>query len=288
MKSIYTLVPDIQHLLKTKGWFIDSVPDEFAQEVTSRLKGQFNRPETKPTLRLSQMGDRCPCELWHMINKPHLAEPLPAWAEMKFSFGHTIEGLAIALAKAAGHEVTGEQDEVQLDGVVGHRDCIIDGCLVDVKSAATLSFQKFKDGSIKDNDPFGYLSQLDGYLAASADDPALRVKDKGYLLAIDKQLGHMCLYEHKVREENIRKRITLYKGIVALPSAPACTCCSVEDGKYGNLKLDTKASYNQYKYCCKPHLRTFLYSSGPRYLTKVVRTPDVPEIDRNGKIIRMP
>lgn len=288
MKTIHTLIPDIQELLKTKGWFTGSIPNEFSAEISTRLTGQFNRQENKPTLRLSQMGDRCPCELWHMINKPHLAEPLPAWAEMKFSFGHTIEGLAIALAKAAGHEVVGEQDEVQLDGVVGHRDCIIDGCLVDVKSAATLSFQKFKDGSIKDNDPFGYLSQLDGYLAASANDPALRVKDKGYLLAIDKQLGHMCLYEHRLREDHIRKRIASYKDIVALPSPPACTCSSVKDGESGNLKLDTKASYNLYKYCCKPHIRTFLYSGGIRYLTKVVRTPNVPEINKDGKIIRMP
>lgn len=288
MKTIHTLIPDIQELLKTKGWFSEDTGVAFSEEVASRLASQFNRETTKPTLRLSQMGDRCPCELWHMINKPHLAEPLPAWAEMKFSFGHTIEGLAIALAKAAGHEVVGEQDEVQLDGVVGHRDCIIDGCLVDVKSAATLSFQKFKDGSIKDNDPFGYLSQLDGYLAASANDPALRVKDRGYLLAIDKQLGHMCLYEHRLREDHIRTRIQSYKTIVSQDTPPRCTCGTVPDGKSGNIRLDTKASYNSFKWCCKPNLRCFLYASGPVYLTKVERLPNVPEINKDGKIIRMP
>src|SRR6266849_6159935 len=40
------------------------------------------------------------------------------------------------MAKAAGHEVLGEQDELTLDGVVGHRDCVIDGCIVDVKTTS--------------------------------------------------------------------------------------------------------------------------------------------------------
>lgn len=281
-------MPDIQALLKTKGWWTDGLSEEFVFEINSRLGGQFNRQETKPALRLSQMGPRCPCELWHMIHKPELAQPFEAWAEMKFTFGHTIEGLAIALAKAAGHEVTGEQDEVSVDGVLGHRDCVIDGCIVDVKSASSRSFQKFKDGSIGQDDMFGYLDQLDGYLVGSANDPLVRVKDRGYLLAIDKQLGHMCLYEHIIDDKSIRQRIKDYKSIVELPKAPQCTCGVVPDGESGNLKLDVKASYNSYKYCCKPSLRCFLYSDGPRYFTNVTKIPKnkygpLVEIDKNGK-----
>ncbi len=284
MKNINTLIPDIQELLKTKGWFTESISTEFVTEMTSRLSGQFNREASRPTLRLSQMGDRCPCELWHMINKPELAEELPAWAEMKFSFGHTIEGLAIALAKAAGHTVEGEQDEVCLDGVVGHRDCLIDGCLVDVKSSSSKGMAKYRDGSIREDDPFGYLAQLDGYLLASASDDRLKVKDKGYLLVIDKQLGHMVLYEHKLRNggEDIRRRISTYKNIVRLQTPPRCTCGSVKHGESGNLKLDVKASYNQFKFCCKPNLRVFNYKDRdgfkPVFLSTVKREPDVPEI----------
>ena len=48
-----------------------------------------------------------------------------------YAFGHMIEGLAIGLAKASGHEVLGEQDEIYVDGIRGpHRDCVIDGCVV--------------------------------------------------------------------------------------------------------------------------------------------------------------
>jgi len=206
--------------------------------------------------------------------------------------------MAITWARACGHEVTGEQDELTLDGISGHRDCIIDGCLVDVKSTSTLSFLKFKDKLLDKVDPngrpydgFGYLDQLDGYLAASIDDPLLRVKDRGYILAIDKQLGHMCLYEHTYRPDHIRERIAAYKAIVALDRPPSCTCETVPDGQSGNIKLGVTASYSPFKYICFPNLRTFLYSDGPRYLTRVVRRPQrrdgsfITEVDKHGKVV---
>lgn len=265
----------------------DELSQTFSTEVASRLRDQFERTQ-RATLRLSGMGPKCPHALWCSINTPDEAEALPPWAEFKFSFGHIIEALAITLAKAAGHDVTGEQSTVTVDGITGHRDCIIDGCVVDVKSAASRSFQKFKDKTLAQNDSFGYLDQLDGYLVGSADDPLVTNKTTGYLLAIDKQLGHMVLYPHEVREDAIRRRISTYKRIVQSATPPACECQTVEDGKSGNRKLDTRASYSLYKYCCFPHLRTFLYADGPRYLTTVVRKPDVTEVDKHGNIVYMP
>lgn len=286
MSHIKTLIPDVQEILQRKdGWFTPQLSQDFASEVSRRLSARFNREAKKPTLRLSKMGSQCPCALWHSIHKPEEAEPLPAGAEFKYTFGDLIEALAISLAKAAGHDVRGEQDVVVVDGISGHRDCVIDGCLVDVKSSSSFSYKKFRDGSIGLDDSFGYLDQLDGYLVGSSDDPIVTVKDRAYLWAIDKQLGHMCLYEHHIREQHIRDRIRKSKEIVGRPSAPTCTCKTVPDGKSGNIKLDTIAGYNSFRYCCNPHLRTFLYSDGPRYLTKVVRTPDVTEVDRHGKIV---
>lgn len=291
MNNIKTLIPDIQGLVtKRDGWFTGDLSQTFASEVALRLRGQWSETHRKPGLRLSQMGPKCPCALWHSIHKPELAEPMPPWAEIKFSLGHIVEALAISLAKAAGHEVTGEQDELVVDGIVGHRDCVIDGCVVDVKSASSRSFQKFKDGSIRYSDDFGYLDQLDGYLVASLSDDLVRVKDRAYLLAIDKQLGHIALYEHHLRADHIRQRIADYKAIVALDRPPACTCETIPDGESGNIKLGVTASYNSFKHCCWPHLRTFLYSDGPRYLTKVVKRPKnakgpIPEVDKFGNFV---
>lgn len=290
--NIDTLVIDIQHFLgNNNGWFTEEVAKTYSEEITTRLSRSFGQKPRVPQLRLSQMGVRCPCALWHSIHSPWLAEPLPPSALVKFTFGHQIEAMAIVWAKMAGHEVTGEQDELVLDDVSGHRDCIIDGCLVDVKSSASRSFVKFKDKTLANADGFGYLDQLDGYLAASLDDPLLRIKDRGYIFAIDKQLGHMCLYEHKLRNQSIRQRIRDFKAIVELPSPPQCTCGVTLDGGSGNYKLDVTASYNAYKYACFPNLRTFLYADGPRYLTKVVRRPQrsdgsyITEVDKDGKVV---
>lgn len=285
MSSIHTLIPDIQLLLKRKdGWFTDELAGEFSTDLASRLQEQMLYVPKK-RLKLGQMGPKCPCALWHSIHKPELAEALPPWAEFKYMFGHMIEAMAITLAKAAGHEVTGEQDEVSVDGIIGRRDCVIDGCIVDVKSASSRGFNKFKSGSIREDDSFGYLDQLDGYLVGSLEDPLVRVKDKAYILGIDKQLGHMCLYEHHIRENRIRHTIKRSKDIVSLSSSPACECGTVPDGKSGNVRLDVKASYNQYKFCCNPNLRTFLYSDGPRYLTHVERKPEVTEVNQFGKTV---
>lgn len=281
---INTLIQDIYKQIQLKdGWFDLNAAMQLGADVAQGLQN-LSHPY-QPRLRLSQMGPRCPRALWHSINKPEDNEKLPPWAEIKYTYGHIIEALALTLARAAGHEVTGEQDELNVDGVCGHRDAVIDGCIVDVKSASSYSFNKFRDGSIKDDDQFGYLDQLDGYLVGSLEDPLVRVKDRAYLLAIDKSLGHMVLYEHRLREQSIRSRIASYKSIVAASEAPPCTCGTVPDGRSGNIKLDTKASYSLQKYSCFPQLRTFLYATGPVYLTKVVRKPNVPEINKDGRLV---
>lgn len=289
MKSIHTLIPDIYKLVGgPSGWFTPELARDLGVEIALRMQDSLGSEKSAPTLRLSQMGPRCPKALWHSIHTPELAEELPPWAKIKYTYGHTLEAMVIALAKAAGHEVTGEQDELVVDGVKGHRDCVIDGCLCDVKSSAGYYFKKFKDGSIEVSDTFGYLDQLDGYLVGSAEDDLVRVKDKGYLLAIDKHLGHLVLYEHNhthARKAHIHERVALYKSIVARDTPPECTCEQVPDGKSGNLALGVNASYSAFKHVCFPQLRTFLYSDGPRHLSRVVKRPQpqILEIDKHGR-----
>ena len=42
-------------------------------------------------------------------------------------------------------------------------DCTIDGEVVDIKTASGFAFKKFKDGTLAEQDAFGYLPQLAGY-----------------------------------------------------------------------------------------------------------------------------
>lgn len=288
-KSIHKLIPDIYALVGGPNG-ITNLPPDMGDSIQGALAASLGPREPRRTLRLSGLGPRCPRALWYSVNRPELEEQLPSHARIKYAYGHIIEHLVIGLAKAAGHTVEGEQDEIRVDGVLGHRDCIIDGCIVDVKSAASRSFLKFKTGSIAEDDPFGYLDQVDAYVLGSVDDPRVVVKDRGYLLAVDKQLGHLALYEHRIRPTSIRKRIEEYSKVVELPEPPPCECGTELYGESGNVSLDTRASYNTYKHACNPNLRTFLYSTGPVYFTKVVKTPSyrgqpIPEVDKHGKLV---
>lgn len=266
------------------GRITQEIINSLSSSIASKIQDQLQSNTQRTGLRLSQMGERCPKSLWHSIHTPERREALPPWAEIKYTYGYILESLLLCLAKAAGHDVKGEQDEVTLDGITGHRDCIIDGCLVDVKSASSLSFQKFKDGSIAENDTFGYLDQLDGYLVGSLEDPLVNVKDRAYNWVIDKQLGKMHLYEHIVRKDRILKRISEAKTIVARTEPPKCDCRTEPFGRSGNIKLGVRASYDAFKWCCFPKLRCFLYANGPVYLTHVEKVPDVPEVDKYGNI----
>jgi hypothetical protein len=282
MKSIHTLIPDVYEILEKGAVRSEVVANEIAREASLRLR--FKHVDSG-SLRLSKLGWTCPKAFWYSIHHPEMAEKLPGWAVFKFEYGHLIEALAVVLAKEAGHTVEGEQDELRVDGVIGHRDCVIDGSVVDVKSATSLGFLKFKDKSIAVQDDFGYLWQLDGYVVGSSEDPLVLNKDKGFLWGIDKQLGHMCLYEHSKREPELHARIAEGKRIAALPKPPQCTCRTQAMGKSGNIKLAFPANYNTFKHCCFPNLRTFLYSDGPVFLTRVERKPDVTEVDRQGRIV---
>jgi hypothetical protein len=278
VKSIYQLIPDVYYLVSQSNWQSKLV-----------VQPKFGSGVRTGALRLSQMGPKCPRALWYQIHHPELAEPLPPSAEIKYTFGHIMEAMVIELAKLAGHTVEGEQDELNVLGIAGHRDCVIDGCLVDIKSQSTRAIEKLRTKTLAQDDPFGYLDQLDGYSLGSLHDPLVKIKDKAYLLGIDKTLGHMCLYEHEVRHDHIQERIRESKSIVAQAQPPECRCGVLSDDS-GNVRLDMRASYSPQKHTCFPQLRTFIYSGGPVYFTKVVKVPKyhgipLKEVDKSGKIV---
>lgn len=247
--------------------------EEFQSDVGCTIQRQFSE-EKQPTLRLSRMGNTCHKALWHSIHTPELAEPIQPWAQAKFSFGHFWEAYAIMLTKAAGHEVSHEQHECELLGVKGHIDAVVDGCLVDYKSCSPRQFQKYKNNQLEGDDPFGYLEQLDGYAVACREEDFLSVKDRGYIIAVNRDLGHMHVYEHRIREASIRQRIEEYKSLVARSNPPVCTCEVTSDGATGNIKLGTRASYSAYKWTCFPNLRCYINKRGqPVYYAKVVTKP---------------
>lgn len=154
----------------------------------------------------------------------------------------------------------------------------IDGRLMDVKSTSSFGYKKFKDGTLVDNDSFGYIDQLKAYAKSEGD-------TKIAWLAMDKQNGHLAWLEydlentdHPKLKEDIEAKIIDLKKAVEQEQSPDFCYAPEEDGKSGNQKLSMGCSYCQYKQACYPEMRTFLYYNGPRFLVKVVNEPKVPEI----------
>lgn len=281
MKSIDTLIKDIHQLFLSEDTTIsDEGAHEFGLSLAQIVKNRLESKRGDPYLRFSNIGSECDRELHYKINQPELAEKLPPEVHMKFMFGDILEAMLLFLAKEAGHSVEGKQDQMSFHGIKGSRDAVIDGHLVDVKSASTFSFNKFEAGNLEKDDPFGYTTQLAMYLEASQDDPLVTNKDTAYFFVIDKTLGHICLSPLKRKHINWKLFVERKRMMLESTSLPHRAFMSVPDGKSGNEKLATKCSYCAFKEDCWPSARVFLYSDGPRFLTKVARLPNVPELKR--------
>lgn len=275
MKTIDTLVDDIYHVIQTKevpeGVDLDACIEAFGENVKKLMHTLFSekRKQDNRTLRMSNIG-RDDRYLWHVAKGSPKEELLPH-THLKFMYGHLIEELLLFLTRTSGHTVTDEQKFCEVEGIKGSQDCRIDGVITDIKSASVYGFKKFKEGTLEFDDPFGYIDQIRGYAKAQG-------ATEGGWLAMEKQNGHLTYLKMDLTTNNIDKRINKLKDIIASDQIPPVCEEPVPDGKSGNMKLPVKCSYCPYKKSCYPEMRTFLYSSGPRHLVKVVNEPKVTEI----------
>lgn len=198
---------------------------------------------------------------------------------LKFIIGDITEHLLLFLAKLSGHSVTHLQDEVSLKGIKGHIDADIDGVTVDVKSASSYAFKKFADGTLADNDAFGYIEQIAGYSKARGTD--------GAFLAMDKTTGRLAYLKYSKEELgvfDVEGRIDYLKTVIDEPKPPERCYPDEKMGETGNRKLGVNCSYCSHKNRCWSDsnngvgLRKFIYSSGPVWLTNVKTEPKVYEV----------
>lgn len=277
-KSIDTLVEDIYKMFTSEEAVNIKEEDleAFGDAVKFSVISALSRKQRKGTLRLSLIGhpER---KIWNEVNgvpKQELSGP----TLVKFLYGDILEQLLILLVRTSGHTVSDMQKEVVVNDVVGHQDSLVDGVLVDFKSASPHSFKKFKDGTIVEDDPFGYIAQLSAYKYASG------AKEAGFL-AIDKSSGEIVYCPiHEMELIDPVQRIDFLKKLIDKDTPPPYCYPPVADGKSGNEKLAIGCVYCDFKKTCwmsandGKGLRAFDYSTGVRYLTKVVKEPDVPEL----------
>lgn len=276
MAEIKTLVEDIYNLFDPNHGHEPNEDNlnEFAENLKNLLRTRLAKREVlNNPLRFSSLG-RPDRQLWYMA-KGYPQEDISAKTYFKFLYGDVIEELLLFLAKESGHKVERMQEEVEVEGVKGHIDAVIDGVLVDVKSASEYGYKKFLFQTVTENDTFGYTQQLAGYaqVVTPGQAPAW--------LAMNKVNGALCLSplsQSIVKDYPVDERIKHLKEVVESDQEPPRCYEDEEDGKSGNRKLGTGCGYCAYKHSCWPGLRTFAYSNGPRFLTKVVRAPEVPEV----------
>jgi len=228
------------------------------------------------TVRMSNVG-KPSRQLWYEKRDPEGRGGIDGATQIKFLYGHLLEEIVLMLVRMAGHTVTDEQKEVVVNGITGHMDCKINGEVVDVKTASRFAFNKFRDGRLAQDDPFGYLGQLAGYEKAEG-------TDKGGFLVLNKESGELCMYlPDDLDKPNIDTRIDELLPALELDIPPALCYDPIPDGKKGNMKLAKGCSWCKYKYKCHSDsndgagLRTFKYSNGLAYLTEVVAEPKVEE-----------
>lgn len=273
MASINTLSEDIYRLLE-EGTTEDITEkaNQFGERLASLIKDRLQPKTEKRTLRMSNVGkpDR---QLWYEVNSSVEKEQFNGPTYLKFLYGDLVEEVVLFLAEVAGHSVSDRQREVSVNGIVGHIDAVIDGVLIDVKSTSPYSFKKFKEGTLRDDDPFAYIPQLSGYLSGTG------INDGAYV-AVDKQNGHITVMPLEDTDlVDIEARINHIKEVVQKDTPPE-RCFSPEPmGKSGNLKLAAGCSYCPFKKECWKDvgLRKFIYSTGPVWLTHVEEEPKVYE-----------
>jgi hypothetical protein len=281
MKTIDTLVDDMYTVIEGKGLWSNILAKNMGDNISALSTKRFSHPpEPRSYLGLSDLGTPCKRKLWFKVNCKDKGEPLRANTLFKFFYGDVIEELALTIAKQTGHSVVGEQDRLDVHGIKGHRDAVIDGMTIDVKSCSPNAFKKFKEGTLRDDDPFGYISQLSSYVYAGKDDDLVTNKTHGGFLAIDKVNGSICLDVHDFTEElkNKKKEVEHIKSMIK-GKIPEDRIPPVAQSKTSpNMKLSMPCSYCDFKKRCWPNLRTFIYKTGPVFLTHVEYEPNVPEI----------
>ena len=283
MKKITTLVEDIYKIfsfasIEMDEKEVDKHIDNFGEQLKIHLKTfLYEKPKPNGHLRLSAIGkpDR---QLWYTINSKKETRDLKPSTRIKFLYGYILEELLLTCAAIAGHKVENQQQQLEVSGVVGHQDAIIDDTLVDCKSASSSSFIKFKNHNLINEDPFGYIGQISAYAEANN-------KDEAAFLVIDKTTGEICLDKYRSLELiNATTRIEHLKKVVSNSTIPDRCYAPVPDGKSGNLKLAVGCIYCNHNQECWQDandgqgIRIFNYARGKRYLVNINKEPDVPEV----------
>lgn len=287
MKNIDTLVDDIYEVVKGKGGWNSAITEYFLEHTKNVVQERLEKPqEQRDYLSLSMLGTPCKRKIWYTVNKPELADEINSLALGTFLYGDLLEGLILSLAKAAGHDVKGEQDTLEVEGVKGHRDAIIDGMTVDIKTTSKSGMNKFLRGNLREDDPFGYISQLSSYIYADQSNPDMKEKTRGAFLVVQKDQFRLHLDIYDLKEELLKKRaevIDIKEMVAGEKPKERLESVPLRAGSK-NMKICLSCKYCPWKRDCWPEARVFEFSTGYEWLTHIEREPKVEEISKDEAV----
>lgn len=176
------------YLSSTGATVNEAILSDVANMARWAFAKQFGkREEQARTLRLSSIGRCVRQQAYKLLNFEENGKEIDARARMVFFMGDLTELSVVALAKAAGCDIsaTGDkQQSVNIEGIVGHPDGLLHDSgktyLLEVKSMSSFSFKEFERGTIDD----GYRYQCNAYMEALKLDTCVIValnKDAGVL-----------------------------------------------------------------------------------------------------------
>ena len=109
--------------------------------------------------------------------------------------------------------------------------------------------------------------------------------DEGGFLAMNKESGELALYQPgPLVKINVREKIRRIREAEKLDYPPSRCYNPIPEGKSGNMRLPRQCVYCPHKIDChsdannRKGLRVFRYSSGLKYLTRVIVEPKVLEV----------
>jgi hypothetical protein len=243
-----------------------AIPEElieaFGEACKAAMRKQFNDPPRTFRVSISNMGKPA-CQLSHeAMGTP--AEPKPWYFHNQMLFGDLVEAATMVLLRAAGVDVTAEQQHGTLKlpsgrEINGTLDLTVgDETLYDVKSASSWSFDnKFSKGflAVAESDTFGYVAQGYGYAEASGH------KFGGWIVT-NKSTGEITVCE--APDDPAIKANALAvadKALDAVESGKIVERCFTDQPEFfykkatGNRVLDHTCTFCEFKWTCWPELQ---------------------------------
>lgn len=253
------------------------VKDEWIEDAAEMFKAALKkqlRPEPRVFyLRMSNVG-RPSCQL-QMEAAGEQRSRNPYNHVIKMLLGDATEAIMEVVLRAAGLNITGGKNQVEMDiegvKVKGENDIEIDNKVFDTKSSSPWAFtNKWTDfEGLRNDDPFGYVSQLVGYSLAQGKEP-------GGWIVVNKATGEVKIIEVQMPESVVDETVSTMKTNVLKVStkAPFEKCFEPETEKFrgkptGSLRLSMTCSFCPYLNKCWPEAvykpQTGSQAQSPKY-----------------------